>query len=100
MNAQVKIEKQFKKAVPNGRAQVAHFISVLDILLYACHATQAFTVDDIHQNVSNKSRRTVYLTMISLVAEGLLERVPNSVHYYLPTEFAKDLLNTPGEIVK
>lgn len=100
MNAQVKIEQPTIAASNLRRSKVAHFMEILDILLFACHATQAFSVEDIVQNVSEKGRRTVYATLVSLVEEGLLERVPTSIHYYRPTEFAKDLLNTHGEIVK
>ncbi len=72
------------------------FEDQLNILLFACYATQLFTVKDIQEAVIDAHRATVYSQLQNFVEWRYLERVSGS--HYKATQYAKDIMNVEREL--
>lgn len=73
------------------------FEDQMNILLFACYATQSFTVKDIQEAVIDAHRSTVYSQLQNFVDWRYLERV--SSNQYRATAYAKDIMNVKGELI-
>jgi len=81
----------------NAVRRVETFQNVFDILLFATHATQPFSMKDLHDYVLNAPTNTIQCYVQDLVKSGYLEK--DSYATYKATQYAKDLLNVKGELV-
>ena len=63
----------------------------LSVVLFACYATQPFTIKDIQEAVLDIHRANVYHLLQMFVKQGYLERVTDT--HYKATQYAKDILN-------
>lgn len=76
--------------------RVKAFQNIFDILLFATHATQPFTMKDLHDHVLDAPNNTIQCYVQELIKSGYLEK--DSYATYKATQFAKDLLNVKGEL--
>lgn len=72
-----------------------HFEDQISLMLFACYATQAFSVADVQEAVFDFHRATVYSLLNEHVKSGYLERVSSS--HYQATQYAKDIMNVKGD---
>lgn len=77
--------------------RVETFQNVLDIFLFATHATEPFTLKDLHDYVLEAPKNTIQCYVQDLVKSGYLEK--DSYKTYKASQYAKDLLNVKGELV-
>ena len=61
---------------------------------YSLHATQPFTMKDLHDYVLDALNNTIQCYVQELIKSGCLEK--DSYATYKATQFAKDLLNVKG----
>lgn len=73
-----------------------NFEDQISLMLFACYATQPFSVADVQEAVFDFHRATVYSLLNEHTKYGYLERVSDS--HYRATQYAKDLLNVHREI--
>lgn len=73
------------------------FDDQLNILLFACYATESFSIKDIQEAVIDAHRATVYSQLQNFVEWKYLERV--SSNHYRATAYAKDIMNVKGELI-
>ena len=73
-----------------------NFEDQISLMLFACYATQPFSVADIQEAVFDFHRATVYSLLNEHTKYGYLERISDS--HYRATQYAKDLFNAHGEI--
>ncbi|WP_180152760.1 MULTISPECIES: hypothetical protein [unclassified Acinetobacter] len=71
------------------------FEDQISLMLFACYATQPFSVADVQEAVFDFHRATVYSLLNEHVKAGYLERVSSS--HYKATQYAKDIMNVKGE---
>lgn len=67
------------------------FEDQISLILFACYATEPFSVAGIQEAVFDYHRATVYSLLNEQVKSGYLERVSNS--HYRATQYAKDIMN-------
>lgn len=70
------------------------FEDQISLMLFACYATEPFTVAILKEAVFDFHRTTIYSLLQELVKSGYLERV--SKNHYQATDYAKDILNVKG----
>ncbi|WP_288398442.1 hypothetical protein [uncultured Acinetobacter sp.] len=73
-----------------------NFEDQISLMLFACYATQPFSVADIQEAVFDFHRATVYSLLNEHTKYGYLERVSDS--HYRATQYAKDIMNVKGDI--
>ncbi|MGE8572926.1 MAG: hypothetical protein ACN6NW_12895 [Acinetobacter amyesii] len=71
------------------------FEDQISLMLFACYATQPFSVADVQEAVFDFHRATIYSLLNEHVKAGYLERVSSS--HYQATQYAKDIMNVKGE---
>ena len=71
------------------------FEDQISLMLFACYATQPFSVADVQEVVFDFHRATVYSLLNEHVKAGYLERVSSS--HYQATQYAKDIMNVKGD---
>jgi len=76
--------------------RVKAFQNIFDILLFATHAAQPFTMKDLHDYVLDAPNNTIQCYVQELIKSGYLEK--DSYATYKATQFAKDILNVKGEL--
>ncbi|ARG33888.1 hypothetical protein V7I38_18305 [Acinetobacter baumannii] len=80
----------------NPKQRVIAFQNIFDILLFATHATEPFTMKDLRDYVLDAPNNTIQCYVQELIKSGYLEK--DSYATYKATQFAKDLLNVKGEL--
>lgn len=70
------------------------FEDQMSLMLFACYATQPFSVKDVQEAVFDFHRATVYSLLNEHVKAGFMERVSES--HYKATQYAKDIMNVKG----
>lgn len=67
------------------------FDNQLYLLLFACHATEPFSVKDVQEAVFDFHRTTVHKMLQNFEKWNYLERVTKT--HYRATQYAKDIIN-------
>ena len=78
----------------NKKYKRISFEDQISLVLFACYATEPFSVSDIQEGVLDCHRSTLYSLVRELVKTNYLERV--GVSYYKATQYAKDIMNVKG----
>lgn len=74
-----------------------NFEDQISLTLFACYATEPFSVADVQEAVFDYHRTTIYSLLNEHVKSGYLERVSNS--HYKATQYAKDIMNVDKDEV-
>lgn len=72
------------------------FEDQISLMLFACYATEPFSVADVQEAVFDFHRATVYSLLNEHVKSGYMERVSSS--HYQATQYAKDIMNVKGDV--
>nr|WP_315986274.1 hypothetical protein [Acinetobacter baumannii] len=78
------------------KQRVIAFQNIFDILLFATHATEPFTMKDLRDYVSRCTNNTIQCYVQELIKSGYLEKI--HMQPYKATQYAKDILNVKGEL--
>lgn len=81
----------------NKKYKRVSFEDQISLLLFACYATDPFSIADVREAVFDYHRSTVYSLLNEHVKSGFLERVEGT--RYKATQYAKDIMNVDRELV-
>ncbi|WOE32155.1 MULTISPECIES: hypothetical protein [unclassified Acinetobacter] len=73
------------------------FDDQLNILLFACYATEPFSIQDIQDAVIDAHKATIHSQLQNFVEQRYLEKIADNK--YRATLYAKDIMNVKGVLI-